>query len=65
VKNTEIVEIAGRLWVIEHVDLGGVTFFGCGILPLRLSRSDLIRDIGLAQGPEWRRDAKNGARDEP
>lgn len=50
----DVVLIAGRHWVIEQLELYGVTYYGCGILPLRFSRADLIRDIELSQGPEWR-----------
>lgn len=52
----EIVEIAGKMFAIEtHNDLEGGPYYSCGILPLRRNRSDLIRDIELSQGPEWRR----------
>lgn len=55
---TETESIAGRLWRIELHYLDGPDqppYYGCGILPLRRLRSDLIRDIELSQGPEWRR----------
>lgn len=52
----EIVVVAGKRFSIEtHDDLEGGPYFGCGILPLRRNRADLIRDIELSQGPEWRR----------
>jgi hypothetical protein len=52
----DVVEIAGREWTIEHIylDTSGVPLYGCGILPLRNRREDLIEDIRRAQGPEWR-----------
>jgi len=33
---------------------GEAPLYGCGILPMRRNREDLIRDIEWAQGPEWR-----------
>jgi len=57
-QTTEVVQIAGRLFTIDRVFLCGPDkppFYGCGILPLRRLREDLLRDIKLSQGPEWRR----------
>ncbi len=50
----DIVEIAGRKWTIEHIALRGELYYGCGVLPLRRDRADLVADITKAQGPEWR-----------
>lgn len=52
----DTISVKGRTFTIERVEMGkGDTLYGCGILPLRRSRDDLIRDIERAQGPEWRR----------
>lgn len=51
---SDVVEIAGRRWVIERLELAGVVYYGCGVLPLRNRREDLIEDITRSQGPEWR-----------
>jgi hypothetical protein len=53
-KTTDVVEIAGKQFVIDRIAIGGNVFYGCGILPLRADRDALIRDIELAQSPEWR-----------
>ena len=53
----DIVEINGKKFVIEHLYVNGKDnppFYGCGILPLRRLREDLIGDMTRAQGPEWR-----------
>lgn len=50
----DVVLIAGRHWVIETIELYGVTYYGCGALPMRVNRDDLIEDIELSQGPERR-----------
>ena len=53
----ETIEIAGRVFVLDQVYLDGPDqppFWGCGILPLRRNREDLIRDIERSRGPEWR-----------
>jgi hypothetical protein len=50
---TETVTIAGREFTIE-IFPGEAPLYGCGILPMRRNREDLIRDIERAQGPEWR-----------
>jgi hypothetical protein len=50
----DVVTIAGRQWTIDHIKLGDAVYFGCGILPLRRSRAEILRDIRMAQGPEWR-----------
>lgn len=53
---TETVTIAGREFTIDRVEIfpGEAPLYGCGILPLRRNREDLIRDIERARGPEWR-----------
>lgn len=53
---TETVTIAGREFTIDRVEIfpGEAPLYGCGILPMRWNRDDLIRDIEWAQGPEWR-----------
>jgi hypothetical protein len=54
---TDILDIAGKQFVIERVyldDPNQPPFFGCGVLPLRRNRADLIRDIERAQRSEWR-----------
>jgi hypothetical protein len=56
VANPDTVEIGGRVFSIERVDFFGVMFYGCGLLPLRRNRKDLIADIERAQGlglAEW------------
>lgn len=51
---TDVVEVAGKQFVIDRIAIGSNVFYGCGILPLRASREALLRDIERAQGPEWR-----------
>jgi hypothetical protein len=51
----DMIEVKGKVFAIEHVILDDDTFYGCGILPLRRNRDDLIGDITRAQGPEWRK----------
>lgn len=54
---TDTVLVRGRMFTIRHFvdDRLGLHMYGCGILPLRISRDVLIQDIDRAQGPEWRK----------
>ena len=54
---SETVTVNGKSFVVDYIYLDGPDeppYYGCGILPLRRYREDLIRDIELSQGPEWR-----------
>ena len=54
--NPDIVEIGQRSFLITRYQLKGFdeAFYGCGWLPLRARRSDLIDDLRRSQPEEIR-----------
>ena len=56
----DIVVVAGRRFTIESTVMRGAIYYGCGALPARRSRADLIKDIERSQGPEWRGETDGG-----